>query len=147
LFDTSLVDPAAFWENLARLAALVGEGRVGTPSWVDSHAPDAFVLEEPAAAVPPAEAAPLHPPRGGVLRRFRPAWPVRVICEGGQPMALSGALQGDIRARAGPRVLEGDWWRPREQWAVETWEVELATGGLYQLSRDSAGWWIEGTLD
>lgn len=146
LFDTGLADPNSFWENLARLSALVGDDRVGTPVPLDSHAPDAFRLERPAPAVPAPEAPPMHPPRGGALRRFRPAWPARVLCGGTGPVALEGAVHGEIRASLGPRILRGDWWKPGT-WAVEIWQVELAGGGLYQLTRDAGGWWIEGVID
>ncbi|HZP58806.1 MAG TPA: DNA polymerase Y family protein, partial [Opitutaceae bacterium] len=81
LFDTGLVDPQAFWENLARVGAIVGHERVGTPAMADTHRPDAFVLEKPAEAVPAPAAPPIHPARGGVLRRFRPPRPVRVFFE------------------------------------------------------------------
>jgi hypothetical protein len=88
----------------------------------------------------------VHPPRGGALRRFRPALPARVRCAEAGPVALDGAVRGEIRARTGPRLLQGDWWQPAA-WAVETWEVELNGGGIYQLARDAGGWWIEGVLD
>ena len=52
LFDTGLRDPASFWENLARVAAIVGDERVGTPVPGDTHRPDAFSMERPAEAVP-----------------------------------------------------------------------------------------------
>jgi len=146
LFDTGLTDPCSFWENLARLSALVGDDRVGTPVLLDSHAPDAFRLERPAATVPAPELPPVHPPRGGMLRRFRPALPARVICTDAGLVALEGAVRGDIRASLGPHILRGDWWKPGT-WAVETWQVELTGGGLYQLTRDAEGWWIDGVLD
>jgi protein ImuB len=146
LFDTGLTDPPSFWENLARLAALVGDDRVGTPVLLASHAPDAFRLERPAVTVPAPEAPALHPPRGGALRRFRPALPARVRWSEAGPAALDGAVRGEICARTGPRFLAGDWWRPGA-WAVETWEVELSGGGLYQLTHDAGGWWIDGVLD
>jgi protein ImuB len=146
LFDTGLADPNSFWENLARLSALVGDGRVGTPVPLDSHAPDAFRLERPAAAVPAPEVPPVHPPRGGVLRRFRPSLPARVRCGDAGPVALEGAVRGDVRVSLGPRILRGDWWKSGA-WAVEIWQVELAGGGLYQLTRNAQGWWIEGVID
>jgi protein ImuB len=146
LFDTGLTDPNSFWENLARLAALVGDDRVGTPALPDSHAPDAFRLERPAVTVPAPEPPPVHPARGGVLRRFRPALPARVQWAGAGPVALDGAVRGEIRARVGPHFLRGDWWQPGT-WAVETWQVELTGGGLYQLTRNARGWWIDGVLD
>ncbi len=146
LFDTGLSDPPAFWENLARLAALVGDDRVGTPAPVDRHAPDAFQLERPAVTVAAPAPPPCHAPRGGVLRRFRPAWAVRVECDTVGPVALGGPVRGPLRDRRGPWHLSGDWWQPAA-WAVEQWHVELADGGLYQLSRNHAGWWLDGELD
>lgn len=147
LFDTCLRDPASFWENIARIAAIVGDDRVGTPVPADTHRPDAFVLERPAAAVAPPAGPPVHPPRGPALRRFRPPWPVRVVCEAGSPARLEGGrLEGRVSAARGPWRSAGDWWRP-EAWAVEVWQVELAAGGVYQLASAEDGWRVEGMLD
>jgi len=145
LFDTGLADPHAFWENLARLGAVVGDDRVGTPAVADTHRPDAFVLGRPAETVPPPEPAPLHPPRGLVLRRFRPPRPVGVVFTG-RPAEVSGSIEGIVRAAAGPWRRSGDWWKPGA-WAAETWHIELGTGEVYQLARTGAGWRVEGILD
>jgi protein ImuB len=145
LFDTGLSDPLSFWENLARLGAVVGDDRVGTPVVADTHRPDAFALERPADTVPEPEPPPVHGPRGPVLRRFRPPWPVRVEFTD-RPVELIGALAGVVRASAGPWRRSGDWWKP-SAWAVETWHVELATGGVYQLARTAEGWRVDGILD
>jgi protein ImuB len=147
LFDTGLRDPASFWENIARIAAIVGDDRVGTPAPVDTHRPDAFVLERPAEAVAPPADAPVHPPCGPTLRRFRPPWPVRVVCDAGSPARLEGGrLEGDVRAALGPWRSAGDWWKP-QAWSVETWQVELARGGVYQIACAEGGWCVEGMLD
>jgi protein ImuB len=146
LFETGLTDPQAFWENLARLGAVVGDGRVGTPVMSDSHRPDAFVLEKPAETVPAPLPAPLHPRRGPVLRRFRPPRPVQIQLEAERPVAVTGPVTGRLSAAAGPWRVSGEWWLPGS-WDVETWQVELAAGGLYQLARTAEGWWLEGTLD
>jgi protein ImuB len=146
LFETGLADPQAFWENLARLGAVVGDGRVGTPVMSDSHRPDAFVLERPPETVPAPAAAPIHPSRGPVLRRFRPPRPVQIRLEAERPVAMTGPVTGRLSAAAGPWRVSGEWWLPGS-WDVETWQVELAAGGLYQLARTAEGWWLEGTLD
>lgn len=143
LFDTGLRDPAVFWENLARLGALVGDDRVGTPAPADTHRPDAFTLGKPAETVPAAAPPPVHPPRGPVLRRFRPPRPAQVVCAAERPVQLD---REPVRAAAGPWRISGDWWRP-EAWAVETWQVELAAGGVYQLARTADGWCVEGVLE
>jgi protein ImuB len=92
LFDTGLRDPAAFWENLARLAALVGEGRVGTPAAADTHEPDAFTLQRPPEAVPAAADPPVHGWRGLALRRFRPPRPARVLCADDRPVGVESEV-------------------------------------------------------
>lgn len=147
LFDTGLRDPALFWDNLARLAAIVGEGRVGRPAPLDTHRPDAIALEKPADIVPAPEAAGVHPVRGFALRRLRPPWPAIVRLENDRPAYVEcSRFREHLRAAHGPWRSSGDWWRP-DGWALETWQVELATGGLYQLARTANGWVVEGELD
>lgn len=146
LFDTGLRDPAAFWENLARLGALLGNDRVGTPVLADTHRPDAFALEKPPETVPAPEPPPVHPARGLVLRRFRPPTPVRVTLSDSRPTELAGDIAGTVRRLAGPWRADGDWWRT-EPWEVETWQVELGDGVVYQLAHRPAGWDIEGVFD
>jgi len=147
LFDTGLRDPAAFWENLARVGAIVGDDRVGTPVLSDTHRPDAFVLVKPPELVPAPSEPPVHPARGLRLRRFRPPWPVQVEMAGALPAAIEGAqLRGSISAVAGPWRVSGEWWKPNA-WAVETWHVELREGGVYQLAHTGNDWRLEGVLD
>lgn len=146
LFDTGLTDPPAFWENLARVAALVGEDRVGTPELADTHRPDACTLVRPAESVPAPEPPPSPAPAGLVLRRCRPPRPVRVTLHDGRPARLADGPEGGIRAVCGPWRLSGDWWRP-EAWATEWWWIELETGGVHQLARTTAGWHLEGSLE
>jgi len=146
LFETGLRDPASFWENLARVGALMGDDRVGTPVMRDTHRPDGFILVKPADAVPAPGAPPIHAQRGLVLRRFRPAWSVQVALEDEKPVVLAGEAGGVIRQLSGPWRAEGEWWRT-EAWTVETWQVELEDGAVYQLAHTRAGWWVEGVFD
>jgi protein ImuB len=147
LFEAGLRDPASFWENLARVAAIVGDDRVGTPVPLDTHRPDSFAMARPAEAVGPAEPEPIHPVFGPTLRRFRPPWPVGVVHEEGAPARLEGGrVGGKVRAARGPWKSEGGWWG-REPWALETWHVELDSGGVFQIARSADGWRVEGTLD
>jgi protein ImuB len=147
LFDTGLRDPALFWDNLARLAAIVGEGRVGRPVPLDTHRPDACAIEKPGDTVPAPEPLPLHPPRGFTLRRLRPPWPAVVTLANERPARVECArFRERICAANGPWRSGGDWWKP-EGWSVEIWQVELATGGLYQLARAGDDWVVDGELD
>ena len=147
LFDTGLRDPALFWENLARLSALVGPDRVGTPVLPDTWEPDTVTLEKPADTVPATADEPVRPPRGLTLRRFRPPWPARVKLGENRPCEIESAnLRGPVRPARGPWHLSGRWWEPGA-WAREIWQVEMPTGAIYQIARTGQGWWVEGVLD
>lgn len=145
LFDTGLRDPLVFWENLSRVAAIIGDDRVGTPHLADTWRPDSFTLEKPAQSIPAPAAPPLHPAKGGVLRRFRPPRPVTVERGHGRPTQLHGTMNGMIRAVHGPWRASGQWWSP-EAWGVETWHIEL-DDAVYQLARIGTDWVIEGEVD
>jgi protein ImuB len=147
LFDTGLKDPHGFAESLARVAALVGSENIGTPEPAATHRPDTFQLRTPEELIPPPAAAPVHPAHGLVLRRFRPPWPVQVELTAGRPGRIAGPeLRGLVAACRGPWRESGDWWQ-EVSWAQETWQVELAEGGLYQLAQGAAGWAVEGMWD
>jgi protein ImuB len=148
LFDTGLRDPSSFWENLAKVAAVVGDDCVGTPVLLDTWKPDSVVLEKPAETVPPPDDDPVHPPRGLTLRRFRPPWAARVETVQQRPHALDGdELHETVREALGPFRLSGQWWKPQEAWRVEVWQVETTSGAIYQLARTPDGWSVEGVLD
>jgi len=147
LFDTGLVDPPAFWENLARLGAIVGADRVGTPAAAASLRPDAFALGKPVESIPPPEPPPVHARRGLLLRRFRPPPRLCVALREGRPAEVqAGGTSGEVAAARGPWRTSGDWWKAGA-WAVEIWEVELKTGGVYQIAHDAEGWRLDGMLD
>jgi protein ImuB len=148
LFETELNDPHGFAETLARVVAVVGSGRVGTPYVQDTHRPDAAVMEAPTAVVPPAGTPPVLPPLGLPLRRFRPPRPVRVEMENGAPVSLWGdCARGVIAVVRGPWRGRGDWWETERVWKREEWDVEVSGGGLYRLIRTPDGWFVEGEYD
>ena len=125
---------------MARLGALMGSDRVGSPSLVDTHRPGAFAMakfdpprsfttnpESPvpnprlcasesgalrrASPKPSAEAG--HAP--AVLRRFRNSIPARVVLEQGRPVRVTtdrrGFAGGRVERSEGPWRSSGDWWR------------------------------------
>ncbi len=104
--------------------AIVGDDRVGTPVPADTHRPDAFVLERPAEAVPPAWAgagapsvradpAALPPALAGARPlRGGPAGPARERAAGGRGARRARArgaapATGGNRRRLGRRDLAG----------------------------------------
>lgn len=132
LFETALRDPNRFSETLARLAALVGQDRVGSPRRLDTHRPDAFqIVPFIAENVATREG---EGDRGGglCLRRFRPAIPTT------PPEMASAAL--------GPYFNSGDWW-DNEAWSREEWDIHTPDDKLCRIYRDGDQWFLEGLYD
>ena len=82
---------------------------------------------------------------------MRPPIPARVrVAEmgGGIPQpehVESERTHGRVAEAQGPYRLSGDWWEAR--WSAEEWDVQMASGGLYRLSREGEVWKVEGCYD
>jgi protein ImuB len=152
LFETALRNPNGFYETLARLGALLGADRAGCPVPVDTHQPDRFEIAVPdflhlASSPVGARVAEEAPGYGPPLRRFRPPLPAQVEVAGRAPVRMMSADGGGgINARRGPYEMSGDWW-DSQPWSREEWDVELAGGQIYRLSRQPGGWFVEGVYD
>jgi len=139
----------------ARLFALVGEARCGSPLLLDSHRPDAFVM----ARFNPADAIKANPGalelwNPGTLRRFRPPVAIRVAVERGRPVHVAidrkGMPGGRVDQAAGPWRSSGAWWDAAAQhWDRDEWDVAVADGSVCRiyLDRVSDQWFLEGVVD
>src|SRR5437762_1278993 len=87
LFETTLRNPNQLSETLARLTALLGVDRVGTPVLDETHRPDAFHVEPfcwqaVESAVPSGESShALRTAHATAVRRFRPAVAASVLLD------------------------------------------------------------------
>lgn len=121
LFTPPTPEPSRLDVTLARLKALVGTDRVGTPVLEDRHRPDSFHVED-FAAVDLAEGARRRSPRMAV-RRVRPPHPVYVWKQALQPTAFQDReTRFTITAAYGPWKTSGCWWS-LEEWDIEEWDV------------------------
>ena len=142
LFVLAAPEPVKLELTLARIKAIVGEDRVGSPELLDTHRPNAFQLV--AAAAPPLPAA-----RGSrlMLRLFRPPRTARVALAAGQPNFIAAeGVRGKVLEFAGPWRTSGDWWT-RDPWSRDEWDIALSDGALYRLYCDPLGWFVEGAYD
>jgi protein ImuB len=120
LFDRAQPAPEQVATLVARLTALMGEGRVGSPALLDSWRPGAFAMEAfaPAPAGAPSReellAVPEPPELPLAFRRYRLPIPVRVRVDDGRPVRLTtdrrGVTGGAIVQAAGPWRTSGAWW-------------------------------------
>lgn len=147
LFNSRLRDPNQFYETLARLTAMLGEGCVGTPVMLDSHRPDTFRVETPRFDELPTSSLSNEPQRYGLpLRRFRPPLRVRVQLQSGYPVFLhDGPVCGVIEDAHGPWFCSGEWWTA-ESWMRVEWDVRLGNQ-LCRIACEPDGWRLDGIYD
>jgi protein ImuB len=150
LFETTLRNPHQLSETLARLTALLGADRIGTPLLEETHRPDAFRMQpfgntgfQLAAASVLAcnrsggrqDARPPHSHNGcaplrAALRRFRPAPSASVLLDQDNPAHIRSAeISGKIIDQRGPYFLSGNWW-DEKSWSRAEWDLQLQGGEL-----------------
>lgn len=147
LFDPPGPAPERLALTLSRLAALVGDDRVGAPSAPDTHRPYAAAVT---AFDPPR--TPREPDAGRAramaLHVYRPPREVEVTLSAGAPVGVrSGEVRGRVVACSGPWRVQGEWWA--EAYAHEGYDVELEDGGLYLIAYDPLAerWRLDGVYE
>jgi protein ImuB len=146
LFETALRNPAQLAETLARLAALVGNDRVGTPVLANTHRPDTFHIEPFRWELPEQAEAPPPLPRVA-LRRLRPSPTASVFLDNNRPAHLrSDKIDGAIVAQNGPYRSSGNWW-DEKIWSRAEWDVQLENGALCRCHAEANAWQIDGIYD
>jgi protein ImuB len=143
LFETALRNPQQLYETLARLSALLGSDRVGTPIKEETHRPDAFRIEPFSWAQndeirmsndernsQTAQRQPLQISKPA-LRRFRPALSASVFTS--QDRHLQGGnIAGKVVDQSGPFLLSGNWW-DEKSWTRAEWDLQLENGDLVRV--------------
>ena len=155
-FETTLRNPHQLSETLARLTALLGADRVGTPVLEETHRPDAFRLEpftwavesDTSAGASAKEDVPsgesshtLRTPTDreqaahatAVLRRFRPAVAASVLLDADMPAHVrSPEIWGKVLKQSGPYLISGNWW-DEKSWTRAEWDLEMENGELVRV--------------
>jgi protein ImuB len=161
LYDRAEPAPEQVSTLLARLTALMGEGRVGSPRLVDTWRPGVFEMAAFAPGTGSREPGTGKRLSQGIdlkcaLRRFRLPVPVRVKVEEGRPVRVTtdrhGVSGGAVVQSAGPWRMSGEWWahsREPAAWDRDEWDIAMADGTIYRLAieRGVGQWFLEGIVD
>ena len=166
LFETILRNPNQLSETLARLNALFGSDRIGTPVLEETHRPDAFRMEPfvwklNADEFPHRRAgarAPLPEGEGRVrvacpassrvaLRRFRPAESAFVFLSENIPTHVqSASVSGKVAEQRGPYLASGNWWDDKS-WGRAERDVHLSDGAILRCHESEGTWKVDGVYD
>jgi protein ImuB len=148
LFETTLRNPHQLSETLARLTALLGVDRVGTPVLEETHQPDAFRMEPFAwdvSAMFAADTAASTEEKKPALRRFRPVAPASVFISENWHLQ-SEKIRGKVVDQRGPYLISGNWWDERS-WERAEWDLQLGNGSLVRAHKSEGTWKIDGVYD
>jgi protein ImuB len=159
LFLPPSPEPEKLELTLARIAALVGESRVGSVELLDGHRAEGFRMRRFVAGIVSERNRDKIPVGNksavAALRMFRPPLRAVVTLENGELARVvcskKKEVQGTVLWKAGPWRSSGDWWE-REAWARDEWDIALQNAeniALYRLVHDllGGGWFLEGTYD
>ena len=121
LFSPQMPEPSRLDVTLARLRAIVGDDRVGSPVLEDTHHAGCFRMEGFAVHT---KASKLPPDTQRMaLRRVRPAMPVRVLQHETRLVEFRNAEgRFTIVAAYGPWKSSGCWWST-DTWELEEWDI------------------------
>ena len=145
LFETTLRNPHQLSETLARLTALLGADRVGTPVLEETHRPDAFRIEPFAWHGLPAHPIGRMPMPRPALRRFRPPAATSMFVSE-QRHLQSERIRGQVVDQRGPYLIYGNWW-DEKSWTRAEWDLQLEDGELVRCHESEATWRIDGIYD
>jgi protein ImuB len=145
LFEPLPPRPDEIAATVARIAAVVGPNRVGSPVELDSHRPGAQTLREfdpPRETRAPSDksAAAFTP-----VEARKPMVALRWLLPVDEDDALSKVAGMRVIAAAGPWRVSAEWWEStfdRDFYAVRT-----NGGDIYLVARNGAGWQRVGMFD
>jgi protein ImuB len=156
LFAPQTPEPARLDVTIARLKAIAGEDRVGSPVLEDTHRPgsirmESFVVANQSTVYKPGETEPARSHMA--LRRIRPPANVRVQLDARKPVSFRDREQSfKVAAAYGPWRTSGCWWST-DPWDTEEWDVlaESSTGSslacLLVHNRSQNLWQLEALYD
>jgi protein ImuB len=151
LFAPQTPEPSRLDVTLARIKAIVGEDRVGTPVLEDTHRPASFHTEDFRVDAKTTTYDPQ--PARMALRRVRPPRAIQVTLRENKPTNFRDCGEGfQIAAAYGPWRSNGCWWSV-DAWDTEEWDVltadhdGLAMSCLLVHDRVRSEWRLEALLD
>jgi protein ImuB len=177
LFETTLRNPHQLSETLARLSALLGSDRIGTPVLEETHRPDAFCMQPFSSTgfqsatgrsrhgEPVGQAGVLACKRNGrqdawlphsqdgcaplcpALRRFRPALSASVLEDEDIPAHIINAERSGKIIEQRGPYLLSGNWWDEKSWRRAEWDLQLENGELVRAHEQDSVWKIDGVYD
>jgi protein ImuB len=151
LFAPQTPEPSRLDVTIARLKAIAGEDRVGSPVLEDTHHAGIFHIADFKVRDSPAVESTSQPRMA--LRRLRPPLNVRMVLNAGQPaLFFDGQQSYRVTTCFGPWRSNGCWWSAAG-WDNDEWDVLAQSKDsaslvcLLVMDRTNSEWRIEAWYD
>jgi protein ImuB len=150
LFAPQTPEPSRLDVTIARLKAIAGEDRVGSPVLEDTHRAGSFRMTAFSAQNPLEEEKDTQPRMA--LRRLRPPLALRVALNAGEPALFhDGRKSYKVETSFGPWRSSGCWWS-LDGWDNDEWDVLAESQGalvacLLVMDRGKHEWRLEAFYD
>ena len=147
LFQPAAPEPDKLQTLLARLRALAGQERVGSPEILNTHRPDSYRIR-PCAFEPADPGITKSLPLRLAFRYFRPPVDARVILQNQAPAhVFSGRVSGKVLQSAGPWRTSGGLWA-EASWERDEWDVVMIDQSVYRIYLTPVNqWFLCGSYD
>ena len=133
LFAPQAPEPSRLDVTLARLKAMVGSDRVGSPALLDSHCPGHFQMRDFSVVNQPRRTPQSHSTCTS-LRRIRPPRLLYIQIDEGKPRIFrDGTTRFEVSVAYGPWWSSGCWWDV-DRWDLEEWDVMATTSAGDSIS-------------
>ena len=133
LFAPQAPEPSRLDVTLARLKAMVGSDRVGSPALLDSHCPGNFQMQD-FSVINQVPQSPQTASTRTSLRRIRPPHLLSIQTDDGKPRVFrDGPSRFEISIAYGPWQSSGSWWDV-DRWDLEEWDVMANTNSGESIS-------------
>jgi protein ImuB len=125
LFSPQLPEADRLDVTLARISAVVGEDRVGSPVLKDTHQPDRFSISDFKVAEAKQSIKTIIQRPG--IRRLRPEETIAMFIRHNRPAEFRfRSISYRIERAWGPWQMSSNWWNG-EDWSIEQWDVVAAS--------------------
>jgi protein ImuB len=120
LFTPQAPEPSRLDVTIARLKALIGDGRIGSPALMNTHRGGSFRMDDFSLSNGSIQVDSLARMS---LRRMRPPNPLQIKLQSFKPTSFDdGSDHYQVLEAYGPWQSSGSWWSV-DQWDMEEWDV------------------------
>ena len=147
LYSATKPEPESLLLTVSKIKKLLGEENVGVPVILNQRLERPFALDAQNLPLGKETEIDFEIRPSITLNYFKTPLQAHVSIQHGRLIYLkTDNFRGSVKEYGGLWRGSSSWWLPNS-WKSEEWDVEIADGGIYRLSKTSDGWFVTGEYD